>query len=298
MILEAGDSTIDTAYFLWQISDICQYECSYCTVKNDRNVNLRNKNLIELTLQRLKKYDGNFVVEMYGGEPTTHPNLVYAVDTLNGMEHCINIEILTNLRRNLNYFRKLEFDSDKITLTPSYHPEYHEGFIEKAVELNNYYKGTHFMVYVMLSDKPEHWDNTEDLLQAFDLNNVKYSVHLLVSTEKYKVFYTPEFFERFGRYIKDSGHGVKYITTEGTTEHTANDIIVNNLQQFKGYHCRPLMHEIDINGNIYNACFKGQNLPLFFKKDSLMSYKVCPNNKCYCDIMFDYHKVIDEKRIA
>jgi len=292
MIVEAGNPKLDNAYFLWQISDVCQYKCSYCTVRNDATVDVRNHKVIDLVLKRLSMYDGDFHVEMYGGEPTTHISLIHAVDELSKMDNCTSIEILTNLKRSLTYFKKLDFDTDKVALTPSYHVEYDEDFLEKTIALHNYYKNTQMVVYVMMSDKEEHWDKTETLLRGLEEHNIEYTTQLLVDGLNYKPKYTRAFFDRFELYLNHKEHYVPYIYEDGARGISHKDIILRGLQQFKGYSCKPLMHEIDVEGNIYNACFKGQNLPMIFKKKDIIKYRTCPNNKCYCDIMFDYHKVI------
>lgn len=290
--VKAGDESYDLVYFRWQISDICQYECSYCTVQNDATVNFK-RSIIDLVLKRLERYDGPFQLEMFGGEPTTHPDLIYAVEQLTKMENCVKVEILTNLRRSLDYFHQLDMPGGKVFLTPSYHPEYHKwGYLEKCIALNKDYKHTKLVPYIMLSDNTSFWDLTEEVIQGLEENNIAHETTTLMSTSSYKVQYTDEFYKRFGDKIITNGmYAFQYEFEDGHVERVPQESVVHEeLYFFKGYKCKPLMHDIDLVGNFSNTCFPKENLGIFFNKEQLTRQRVCPVECCQCDVMYDYYK--------
>lgn len=291
-IVNAGDKDYELVYFRWQISDICQFECSYCTVQNDKTVEFKRP-VIDLVLKRLSMYDGPFQLEMFGGEPTTHPDLIYAVEELSKVKNCVKIEILTNLRRNINYFKRLDIPSGKVFVTPSYHPEYHKwGYLEKCIELDKIYKHSKLVPYIMLSDRQEFWDVTEEVIKGLEKHNIKHETTMLVSTEKYKVHYTDEFYKRFAdRIISNDIHSVYYEFEDGHKDYVPyRSVIHEEMIHFKGYKCRPLMHEIDLKGNFLNTCFPNDHIDIRLKKQELTKQRICPNNCCHCDVMYNYYK--------
>ena len=292
--VKAGNKDYDLVYFRWQISDICQFECSYCTVQNDATVEFKRP-VIDLVLKRLSMYDGPFQLEMFGGEPTTHPDLVYAVEQLTKMENCVKIEILTNLRRSLDYFRKLDIPGGKVFVTPSYHPEYHKwGYLQKCIELDKTYQHSKLVPYIMLSDRKDFWDVTEEVISGLEENNIAHETTTLISTQDYKVKYDDEFYERFGdRIITNDIYSVYYEFENGHKERIPyHSVIHEEMVYFKGYKCKPLMHDIDLLGNFSNTCFPEDHLGIFLKKEELTKQRICPNDCCQCDVMYDYYKEI------
>lgn len=290
--VKAGNQSYDLVYFRWQISDICQFECSYCTVQNDATVEFKRA-VIDLVLKRLSKYDGPFQLEMFGGEPTTHPDLIYAVEQLTKMENCVKVEILTNLRRSLDYFSKLDIPGDKVFVTPSYHPEYHKwGYLEKCIALSKSYKHTKLVPYIMLSDREDFWEVTDEVIKGLEENNITHETTTLVSTEDYKTKYTKDFYKRFGDKIVDNNmYSFYYEFEDGYEENIPKHSVVHEqLFYFKGYKCKPLMYDIDLKGNFSNTCFPKEHVGIFFKKEELTKQRICPNRCCQCDAMYDYYK--------
>ena len=123
----------------------------------------------------------------------------------------------------------------------------------------------------MLSDNTDFWDLTEEVIKGLEENNIVHETTTLMSTADYKVQYTDEFYKRFGDKIITNGmYSFQYEFEDGHVERIPQESVVNEeMYFFKGYKCKPLMHDIDLVGNFSNTCFPKENLGIFFNKEQL-----------------------------
>jgi organic radical activating enzyme len=296
-IKQAGFPEYTMLHFDWFFTDWCNYSCSYCSAA-EKMVESFNKKTsparYKLALTKLKLVKSPFKIELLGGEPTLHPNIYEVLHELSAMEMCKEIEIITNLSRSKHWFKKLNSpEYNRIRILASYHPEYFsQQFIDKAVAITAM-EHLEFMVNINLSDREADWPNTIELIRQFDDAGVKYGFNFLSPTPDYKPNYSPEFFKAMGPYIKGKfAEGFPYTFEDGTTAtYGESDIIVNtHLRSFTGYKCKALMYSILIDGEIVNACTRrrvAMNMPI----DELIMYDTCCQSICFCDIMYNFHKV-------
>jgi organic radical activating enzyme len=257
----------------------------------------------KLVLSRLKNVDTDFEVDMFGGEPTLHPNIEEILLELKSMPHCKALLISTNLSRSINFYKKFDrLELANMMIAGSYHPEYHNpNFTDKVLALNNV-EHIQFSVTVVLSDKPEHWIKTLEFIQLAKANNIQYSLQMLTQTQSYKPNYPTEFFELFQSELdqwmiamsnkyKDIALDHKYEFADGTAE-VLNDfqIYEKNYHRFKGYSCTPLFYEIDTNGDINNLCTSKKIVKIMPKAEDLIKKEVCPKDYCSCETMFNFYK--------
>jgi hypothetical protein len=234
--------------------------------------------------------DTPFVLEFLGGEPTLHPHILEITKELNKLENCTKIELVTNLAKKISYFEEFDIpECNKLEITPSYHPEYKDGFLDKCFELKKF-NNIYYYLNVNLSDDPGEWEYIKHILSKSEELNM--GINFLFATEEWEPNYTEEFFQYFKEELKRiSFLKIPYTFSNGITEDlTEQDIIKNNLHRFKGFKCKALMYEIGLNGVISNVCtYKKQ--PLMLSKDSLISEVICPQDNCNCDLMYNFHKV-------
>ncbi|MFH1867409.1 MAG: radical SAM protein [Candidatus Omnitrophota bacterium] len=106
----------------------CNLNCSYCI--NNFEKGLLNKKIISgkewvRLLNRIESRE-DLPVTLQGGEPTTHPDLIYIV---NNIKAELNIDILTNLQFDIDKFvrevdpERIKRDSPYASIRVSYHPE-------------------------------------------------------------------------------------------------------------------------------------------------------------------------------
>ena len=213
-IVSAGDSRYELITFSWDIIDVCQYNCSYCSAMNfNLNTVKHNPQVLEawknvITALSLKSINMPFAVEILGGEPTLHPHIYEIIEKLCEIDNCIQVDLITNLAKPLKFFQKLDNNTnEKLSIEASYHPEYCGApYIQKVIELN---KSQYITIYpnINLSDDPKSWSDTKELIDTFICNDVKVGFNFLQEVPDGKVGgwkpnYTDEFWDFFKGYIE------------------------------------------------------------------------------------------------
>lgn len=106
------------ANFTWQVSDVCNYKCSYC---NPGNYGANHKNLdVDRYISVLDKMIDSFLSDDYkyfkfffsGGEPTIWPPLIEICKFLRSKVENCTIAVNTNLSRSPDWWQKnyMHFD--------------------------------------------------------------------------------------------------------------------------------------------------------------------------------------------
>lgn len=292
-IVNSGIQNYSIIHFEWYLVDFCNYKCSYCNAI-DKNVDKYSKETspakYKLVLQRLRMLNIPFEVDLYGGEPTLHPNFLEILEELSKNDNCKLIEIKTNLSKPLHFLKQV-FKHPKIKLAASYHAEYaSEEFIKKCIAL----KDQNFYCHMNISDKKEHWPDILKLLEIFDKEHVKYDLNVLLSTPEYKVQYSKEFYNTFSSKINNISDKKTYRFKyeDGSIKNiTSFDAYSTNIVKFNGYKCQALLYDIDSDGSIVNSC-NGKPLPFIVKDSIFNAYINCPKQTCHADIMLDFYKEI------
>jgi len=235
----AGDKDYQLITFSWEMIDVCQYKCSYCSAMNfNMSTFLEKKNLRDawkpvIKLLSLKGIKLPFTVELLGGEPSLHPDIVEIVDGLCAINNCVQIEFITNLAKPLKFYTQFNRpETDKVNFIASYHPEYYtEKFFNKVIELD---KCEHIAIYpnINLPDDSEYWQSTADLITRFEDAGVKISLNLLQSVDdgpegKWEPNYTKDFWKFFAKWlerkpINTSSEKIKSHHPEFTEKETMN----------------------------------------------------------------------------
>lgn len=292
-ILNSGIQGYNTIHFEWYLVDFCNYKCSYCNAI-DKNVDKYSKETspakYKLVLQRLRMLNIPFEVDLYGGEPTLHPNFLEILEELSKNDNCKLIEIKTNLSKPLHFLKQV-FKHPKIKLAASYHAEYaSEEFTKKCIAL----KDQNFYCHMNISDKKEHWPDILKLLETFDKEHVRYDLNVLLSTPEYTVQYSDDFYKLFSTKINNISDKKTYLFKyeDGVIKNiTSFDAYSKGMVRFNGYKCQALLYDIDSDGTIVNSC-NGKPLPFIVKDSIFDSYINCPKQTCHADIMLDFYKEI------
>lgn len=289
-ILNAGIKDYNTLHFEWYLVDWCNYKCSYCNAI-DKNVETFSKSTspskYKLVLQRLHRLNMEFEMDLYGGEPTLHPEFLTILEEFSKMPNCKLVEIKTNLSRPLHFLKKV-FKHDKIKLAASYHAEYcTKEFIDKCIAL----KDNNFYCHINLSDDPKSWNDILKMINIFDEYGVKYDLNILLSTAEYTVNYTEEFYNLFKDKLTQIAdkQTYRFQFDDDVKYFTAFNVYKNNLANFTGYNCQALLYDIDSDGSIHNSC-TGKPLPFIVKQEIFNSCVTCPKEHCHADMMLNFYK--------
>lgn len=214
-IIEFGDPNIERTTFKWIVTNVCNYECSYCNavpgqgelLKSNKLVPSNDQDAWKQVLNRLSiKKIGKFDIQLLGGEPTIHPNFNTIINDLVDNVNCKEIEVFTNLSRGRKFLSELVTTSgSKLRFIASYHPEYFSsGYVKKIVELNGVLNGC-VIPTINLSCDRKHWDEILEMIKVFDDHKVHFRFNFLhdVKELNYKSQYTPEFWSTFHQVILD-----------------------------------------------------------------------------------------------
>ena len=126
-----------------------------------------------------------FSVEILGGEPTLHPDIIDIVDKLCVIDNCVQVDLITNLAKPLSFYLKFDKQSnEKLAIEASYHPEYSgEQYIQKVIELNKC-EWIAVCPNINLPDEKEHWEKTKSLIDRFIDNDVNIGLNFLQEVAK------------------------------------------------------------------------------------------------------------------
>jgi hypothetical protein len=145
-----------------------------------------------------------FNVELLGGEPSVHPDIINIITELNGIDNCVQVELTSNLAKPLSFFKKLNIaDCNKLDIVASYHPEYFsDKFSDKIIEINKY---DHIGIFplINLPDDKKYWDMTLRLIDTLIDNDVSIALNLLYNYEgmEWAPGYTDEFWKTFSSWV-------------------------------------------------------------------------------------------------
>lgn len=119
-ILQYSEEQHTDINLLVYISDFCNYNCQYCYNKKPRLFkHLDLDVLYDFLVDMQNKTQKSIGVELIGGEPTLHPNLLDFFKKANTIPN-MSFSILTNFHKDLKYYLDL-IDNYKIRIIPTWH---------------------------------------------------------------------------------------------------------------------------------------------------------------------------------
>ena len=296
-IKKYGNHNYDIIHFSWTLIDYCNYSCYYCSEKHKLVDDSRNKTISthQLIIQRLKRFDKPFNIDLFGGEPTLHPNLPKIIDDLIQIELCRVVNIITNLSRPIAYFEKInEKKSDKVFVLASFHLEYfNDGFIEKIIKINNM-QHISLEVIVNLTEKSEDWPTIVNFIEILKKNNIKYLLHSLQNTRLWSVEYKQEFFDTF-KPLEYKIPGYEFEYEDGTIKTFSNlEVQEKGLHQLTGVKCNPKYFIFELDGTLKNVCTEEIFKKIVFNSKDIDKEVTCSTETCGCEIMYNFPKKQNE----
>ena len=152
------------------IIDCCNYKCEYCyndLPRTGKKIDLNKLYYFvsEILIRKLEKQ--HIKLELIGGEPTLHPDLVEFCKKISKLPN-IHTTIYTNFSQSAEYYKNLIDIDNRMSLILSWHTSNIQ-FEEKLAQLPKEMLQNNITVSVIY----EH-NNTKKALEVFDFVHAKY----------------------------------------------------------------------------------------------------------------------------
>ena len=286
-----------TIYFC----DMCNYNCWYCYNNNYSGTYL-NIILLQQFIKSLKHVKSNIYIDLVGGEPSLHPNLLQFCQFCQ-QEH-IFISIYTNFSLSIQLYNQLINYDVKLVLT--YHGKYKHQFLTKLKNLNIVKYTSQVLEINIMYDPREYIDalNMYDQLYNDIYKECVFLRYVNFDTQIYNdKTILNEFYIRNTQSANKEANTMYYIKYNDNTFDilTEADIHLYDIKHFKSflcdsgknyiyidkygyiYPCSTILNNSQyIRGNIYKHDYNVFNIfkPIF-----------CPVDVCVCNFSVKKQKV-------
>lgn len=272
----------------WSLSNKCNYRCSYCPdILHNGSTGHAEWKTVSNFVKNFTQPGKTICYRLSGGEPTYWKHFIDLAKLVKEQSHVFSF--LTNGSQTIDYYKEISKYTDGMII--SYHEEYAD--LDHIVEISKNVDCPVFINLMLLPDKFESLYTVAKTLfeQGKDINvwpKVIVDKTDAVVTNQI-VNYTEEQKEMikdwpfFRKVNDDLLHRGELLLDDNPI--TANDLIIKNLNEHKGWRCWAGLHmiNIDIWGDIYRAdCQQGGaigNLTQYAMPDSPL---ICGAKKCAC----------------
>ncbi len=245
-----------------EITNKCNFNCSYCCAEaNKTNNELNFKDLILFLKYLFKKSSYSFQIIITGGEPLLYKKLNELLFFLNFSKLVRNISLLTNLSKiNYKFINKIP---NKLNfILSSIHLEYYDYYLkninffkEIIQKLNN--KNIHVEFNVLL----KNFDNLTDF-ELNELQKLKKILQNLNSLNSKLLTFNAQFItsnnDLHNISIKNKIKYQKILNIKFNSYYDKFNIdfelFEKNNFNFKGWYCKPKNYMIKHNGDIVRDC--------------------------------------------
>ncbi|SDB48924.1 Glycosyltransferase involved in cell wall bisynthesis [Desulfonatronum thiosulfatophilum] len=308
-LIRAGDFqrlNQDNISVNWVLTRRCNYSCSYCTVKNNKNdfINFEKLKIAANNISNLK--NKKITITLTGGEPTIHPDYLDLLEYIMSLkDDRIVVNTLTNLSLPLSFYKKIVsseiIDKSKINFGLSYHFEYAKP--DKFIANAKYLAEHRINSSLRLIADPKYMQDVKALYEAFKKYNSTYlSIDIKLVRENFgnipdKGYTEADLAWLSSFYNESESKSILHETIDNITNNkkrtyfTSNDVISKGLNKYKEMICHAgeNMMSIDEHGNVAPAvCFrknKKNGINIFnpdIKLSELNKPVICPFEACGC----------------
>jgi len=317
VVFEGVDHKVQRLYIHWDITTVCNFDCSYCYAKKEYSQN--KLWLKEDTVENIKTVIKAISIStlpvflgLLGGEPTLSKHFEFILNEFK-RTHFFEKEdnklyITTNGSKELCWFinqHSSDFYNNKVMWLFSWHSEHmsndsNKEFKEKIEVLLN--KGYKVKVNLMIPLTKEKWADLKELsLELIQLQkefaDLILHPHFIYKNE-HQIYNYPEDTKL---YFKEIFENIpkEFQMTRMTRMTLLNDIEVfeTGLNNFNGWYCYLNNYEINLGAIVSKFCVQEiadlKNNITFFKKIKKVIPVICEHNQCSCDGLLKIRKEKD-----
>lgn len=293
----------DRLYIHWDITTLCNYNCSYCYAKKQYANKWQQPAIWSKQLEvidELSKSTLPLFLGLLGGEPTMHQRYFLLLDIL--YEKILThkdsrIYITTNGSKSNDFFKQHKHTDGKIYILWSIHPEYmnkqsFENLYTNILIMRT--KGYKNKVNLMLHPAKRYWKFIEYMYKRLnEIEDIDIHPHFIYNGFDNDVNYSDEFYDNFIFLESQRLKEFQFWTLYTVDIFSDYEIFKRGLNQFKGWSCWHNNFEINSNCKISDQCFDriSKDIPPdFFKNITNIIPKICLHNFCSCDGLMKIHK--------
>lgn len=128
----------------WEITRLCNYQCSYCQVFRKEDKGEPNLTKVVEFLNEFGK-DKNLKITLFGGEPTLSKDIPWILQSLKN-----DVDIFTNLSQSVEYYRRLANIKKDLEIIATFHPDKisFKEFYSKVYEISTFAKKINIILMV------------------------------------------------------------------------------------------------------------------------------------------------------
>jgi len=273
----------------WTLSNKCNYRCSYCpSYLNDGSTGQPKWPVVEKFVKEFDIPGKTICYRISGGEPTYWKHFLDLAKLVKSKGH--QFTFLTNGSQTVEYYKEISKFSDGIMI--SYHDEYAN--IDHIINIAN---AVECVVVVNLMMVQEKFDRMVEIGKHLHLSTTKLAIWPKVVLDKtsgeFVTNKVSDYNEEQKSIIKSWPYFRKIDDSQihrgslllDNLSITGNDIIVKELNNYKGWNCWAGldMLSIDMWGDMYRAeCRQGGKLGNLENYILPTEPITCPANQCSC----------------
>ena len=273
----------NTLYIEWEITQKCNYRCSYCSAYDILGKNEIDWNKKKYILDEISKSPYKVLLYLLGGEPTISKDyfkILDYVDQLNNKNKKFELFVSTNFSQSKDFYKN--HPDYNITHWLSLHPEYFKNNIDLLKEKTLLIKDKNFKFIFAPMIKPDekYLDSYYELKDFAIKNKLNYYPQIVVNDIHNHYWASDECF--YKKYIDLFDNSFLEIKDDKYIPY--HEFFLNiNLQKRKGYKCFNSYFEIYWDGSLTSRCLNINEkfLPLNFFKKFKINHITC--NREFCD---------------
>ena len=260
----------------YQFTKNCNYKCDYCVSHNKIDKAFTNKDIwtkICNFINELYNKTNALGLNIYGGEPTLHPDFLDIIKNLNDN---IKYELFTNMSASLDLYDEFIYLRPKCSISASIHPRHMnvDDFIYKLEYLLNKHKQIHITIYCGIDNI--YYPN------KLDVDEINKKLHEILTSNRCSMTMFP---------IVYSGNSSNINIETNNKNTTIVNSVKINYKNIDVSNCFTNKAVIDPSGYIYQCVCAPHRLPLlditksnainkYFKLINEMSNITCKNETC------------------
>jgi MoaA/NifB/PqqE/SkfB family radical SAM enzyme len=292
----------DAIRFHWDIITHCNFDCSYCYARAEEGnwFKISSTDIIENTIEKMKKIDKPLEIILLGGEPTLHPKYFDILDNVWNLHKSgkdLEFGIISNgfskpyfddnfLKKHLKYKEKFSFSI-------TYHPSQHSKETQNILKENILKINKDFLLNInVILDTYKNDDKIRDLLDFLVKNNIGFYYNIPFETINNKVqhFDNSEEYLKWLEMININYKSQKELSYNGDLFNDI-DVVLNNLQNFEGWSCKNNNFEIKTGSSDFIRMCSNGSKKYSVSEINNLSDMICELNKCLCQGLLSNEKI-------